>query len=517
MQSFLIGIDFGTTGAKCCIIDDQGDVFAYAYREYPIISNKPDWAEHDSNLYWEVACQIIQECISKSEIDVKKIRGIGTSSALPSLIMVDESLNTINNAYTLLDNRAKEEIGYVKDLIGEEKLFEITGNRLEDRPIVISMLWEKKNRYKDFSRIFKVLTVDGFIRLRLTGVPSANCSSGVYYGVAYDIRKHQFNKDILKQIGLPPDIFPDFSNCDQIIGYTSKVAAMHTGLPEGIAVAAGQVDCNAGWLGGGATEVGDMNINLGTCGNFGIIHKSTDFNSSMINVPYTTDTDNTYVTIASTNTGGQALRYMRDNFSDIELAVEKTTGLNAYQLMDLQAKQVVPGSEGLIVLPYFTGERTPIWDLNAKGVVFGLGLNHTKPHLVRAMMEAVGYALYSSLEILLIGGVIINKPVVMNEGGAKSLVWRKILTDILDIPSVMLENRIGAPYGDAILAGVATGVFKDYRIAREKAHYVDYLEPDRENHKLYMQYYEIYKGLYDHIKEDYIKLAQIEKNRVMRR
>ncbi len=132
-------------------------------------------------------------------------------------------------------------------------------------------------------------------------------------------------------------------------------------------------------------------------------------------------------------------------------------------------------------------------------------------------MEAVGYALYSSLEILLIGGVIINKPVVMNEGGAKSLFWRKILTDILDIPSVMLENRIGAPYGDAILAGVATGVFKDYRIAREKAHYVDYLEPDRENHKLYMQYYEIYKGLYDHIKEDYIKLAQIEKNRVMRR
>lgn len=517
MEGFLVGIDFGTTGAKCCIIDDQGDVLAYAYREYPIISNKPDWAEHNPDLYWEVACQIIQECIYKSKVDVNRIRGIGTSSALPSLVMVDKSLNTINNAYTLLDNRVKEEIVYVKSLIGEQKLFEITGNRLEDRPIVVSMLWEKKNRYEDFSRIYKVLTVDGFIRLRLTGIPSANCSSGVYFGVAYDIRKHELNKDILKQIGLSHDIFPDFSNCDKIIGCTSKTAALQTSLPEGIAVVAGQVDCNAGWLGGGAIEAGDMSINLGTCGNFGIIHKSTDFINSMINVPYTTDTDSTYVTIASTNTGGQALRYIRDNFSESEVVVEKITGLSTYHLMDLQAQRVAPGSEGLIVLPYFTGERTPIWDLNAKGVIFGLGLNHTKSHIIRAMMEAVGYALYSSLEILIKEGICINKPVIMNEGGARSLVWRKILTDILDIPSVLLENRIGAPYGDAILAGVSAGVFKDYRIARDKAHYIDYLEPDRENNKLYMEYYAIYKDLYKHLKEDFSNLSRIEKTRLTER
>jgi xylulokinase len=153
------------------------------------------------------------------------------------------------------------------------------------------------------------------------------------------------------------------------------------------------------------------------------------------------------------------------------------------------------------------GERTPIWDVNARGVLFGLSLNHTRGHVVRSMMEAVGYALYDSFRILKESGKKIGSKIVLNEGGAKSKLWRRIITDIFNMPTVLVRRRTGAPYGDAILAGVATGIFKDFSVAKEWSEYIDPMEPDEENHKLYMDYFKLYKELYEHVKEDYKKLA----------
>ena len=132
-------------------------------------------------------------------------------------------------------------------------------------------------------------------------------------------------------------------------------------------------------------------------------------------------------------------------------------GYDAFDYLNMEAEQIPPGSEGLVVLPYLMGERTPIWDNDARGVVFGLSLYHTKAHLVRAMMEGVAYALYDSFVILKESGIKINYPLVMNEGGAKSKLWRRIITDVLNVPTVFVKNRVGAPYGDALLAAVATG------------------------------------------------------------
>ena len=169
-------------------------------------------------------------------------------------------------------------------------------------------------------------------------------------------------------------------------------AAEETGLVPGIPVAAGQADACAGWVGGGAIEEGDLQMNLGTCGNFGVIHRDTDFMETMIVCPYTVDPEHTYVTIPTTTTGGQLMRYLRDKFSDLERAMEKLTpSLNAYDYLNLEAEGIPPGSEGLLVLPYLMGERTPC-GCGCAGVVFGLSLSHGKAHLIRAMMESVAYA-----------------------------------------------------------------------------------------------------------------------------
>jgi xylulokinase len=163
----------------------------------------------------------------------------------------------------------------------------------------------------------------------------------------------------------------------------------------------------------------------------------------------------------------------------------------------------------LVVLPYLMGERTPIWDVNARGTVFGLSLNHTRGHLIRAMMESVAYALYDSFQLIAATGQKINTPIVLNEGGAKSILWRHIITDVFNIPTVLVKRRTGAPYGDALLAGVATGIFKDFSVSKGWTEYIDRLEPDAANHALYMEYFKVYKSLYQHIKEDFKSLAKL--------
>lgn len=509
MADYLMGIDYGTGGAKACIIDDQANILSYAFREYPIYTEKPGWSEHDPDLYWKIACEIINECVEKANIDPKEIRGIGTSSALPSMVMVDKNHEPLARAYNLMDRRATKEVKWLKDNIGEDKIFDISGNRLDDHPVIVNLLWEKNNRPEVFSKIYKALTIDGFIRLKLTGKATMHYSAAAFYGVAYNIRNRSIDSSIMDKIGISESLIPEMFDCEEIIGNVSIQAAKQSGLASDIPVAAGQVDCNAGWIGAGAVEEGDVQMNIGTCGNFGIIHKDTNFIKSMIACAYTTDSKNTYITIPTTTTGGQLLRYIRDNFSPIEIEMEKLVDISSYQFLDMEAERIKPGSEGLIVLPYLMGERTPIWDVHARGVVFGLSLSHTKAHLVRAMMESVAYALYDSFTIIKDTGKKINKPLVLNEGGAKSKTWRRIITDVFNVPTVLVKSRVGAPFGDAVLAGVATGIFKDYSIAKNKAEYIDIMEPDRDTHNLYMDYFKVYKNLYQHVKSDFKDLSDL--------
>ena len=177
--------------------------------------------------------------------------------------------------------------------------------------------------------------------------------------------------------------------------------------------------------------------------------------------------------------------------------------------MEKQAESVPLGSDGLLILPYLMGERTPLWDVHARGVIFGLSLNHTKAHLVRAMMEGVTFAMYDSFSIIRDHCPNINLPIVLNEGGAKNRLWRRMITDIFNVPTVFVKSRIGAPMGDAILAGVATGIFKNFSIAKEKAEYIDRMDPIPENHDRYMDYHQLYRRLYSHIQEDFVTRARL--------
>jgi xylulokinase len=414
-----------------------------------------------------------------------------------------------------MDRRATQEVQWLKETCGAERLFQLTGNRLEDHPALVNLVWEKRNRPQSFARIYKALTIDGYVTLKLTGKAVLNKSAASFFGVAYDLRRLEFDLDLLSEIGIDPGMLPELARCDEIVGEVTPQAAEETGLAAGIPVAAGQVDCNAGYLGAGAVEEGDIQCNLGTVGNFGLVYKDLGFAFSEtgfqmgIHFPYTVDCENTLITVPTTMTGGQSIRYLRDQFGQYEVETERVLGVSAYDLLNLEAAKVPVGSEGLIVLPFLMGERTPIWDALSRCVVFGLSLNHTKGHLVRAMMEGVAYALYDSFRLIQESGLKLNLPLVMNEGGAISVMWRQIIADVFDVPIVLVKRRTGAPFGDAILAGVATGVLPGFAIAQEWAETIEPIEPNPANHERYMEYHRLYRRLYQHLAGDFKELARI--------
>ncbi len=517
MADYLLGIDYGTCGAKACIINAEGDVLGFTFEEYPFIYEKPSWSEHDPHLYWAICCRLIKGALEEANVDPQEIRGVAVSSALPSLVMVDGEHHPINRAYNLMDRRAVKEVAWLKEHVGEDKLFQITGNRLEDHPTIVNLLWEKNNRPESYAKIWKALTIDGFITLKLTGKAVLNKSAGAFYGVAYNLREQQFEESVLDEVGIEPAMMPDVYRCDELVGEVTSEAAAQTGLVAGIPVAAGQVDCNAGYLGAGSVEEGDIQCNLGSVGNFGVVYKDVDFSFSpigrlMINFPYTVDCESTYITVPTTMTGGQSIRYLRDNFSQYEVEVERVLGVSSYDLLNLEAAKVPVGSDGLIILPFLMGERTPIWDVQARGVIFGLSLRHTKGHIVRAMMEAVAYAMYDSFRLIQEAGLKVNLPLILNEGGAVSALWRQIITDVFNVPIVLVKRRTGAPFGDAILAGVSTGVFKDFTIAKKWAEYIEPMEPNPDNHERYMAYFDLYKRIYEHVKDDFQTLATLREH-----
>ncbi len=507
MADYLLGIDYGTGGAKATVIDTGGNVLGYAFEEYPIITPHPGWSEHDPGLYWEVACRIIRRAVAEAGVDAADVRGIAASSALPSLVMVDRNHEPVSSAYNLMDKRATAQVDWLRENIGEDRIFEITKNRLDDHPAIVKLMWERDNRPESFARVHKALTIDGYVTLKLTGEFTGHYSGAGFYGVAYDLLKRTFDAEILDRIGMSPDLFPTLHRCEDIVGEVTPRAAEQTGLAAGTPVAAGQVDCNAGWLGGGAIHDGDIQMNLGTCGNFGIVHRDHEFHESMIAFAYTTDSENTYITVPTTTTGGQLIRYLRDTLYQGELAGEPEAGIDTYELMNDEARGISLGSDGLIVLPYLMGERTPIWDVYARAVFFGLSLHHTRGHLVKAAMESVAYALYDSFRLM--AGRKINTPIVLNEGGAKSTLWRRIITDVMNVGTVLVARRTGAPFGDAILAGVAAGVLPGFSVARDWAEYVDPMEPDAAAHQRYMEFFALYKDIYEHVKQDFRTLASL--------
>ena len=496
-KEFLIGVDIGTLGSKGVIIDSEGRVLNTFFMEHGVDIPKPGWAEQDPESYWREFKTIVSNLLNKANIPPSRVAGIGISSLSPDACPVDEDKHPLRPALIYMDRRAIEECELVKKEFGEDMIIRTTGNAIDPYFAGYKCLWVKNHEPEVYKKTWKFLNACKYVVLKLTDTPSVDLTNAVLTAPFFDFSKRMWSEKICSRLGFDMEKLPKVYDFGEVIGEVAKRPADEIGLAEGTPVISCAPDAMMSFYSVGGLDAGDSVFMYGTTGCWGIITTRPVMDPRLINGFYIGEK---YISVAGMMTTGALVRWFRDQFGMVERGVEGLTGLSAYSLLDREAERIPPGSDGLIILPYFMGERTPIWDPRARGVVFGLTLYHTKAHVFRAILESAGYALRQHIEIVKELGIHVKR-VIAVDGGAKSRLWRQIISDIIRLPQQYVSEAPGAPYGDAFLAGVATGVFKDVAQIKEYVRVDEETKPNEENSKTYDKLYKIYLTLYPSLRE----------------
>ncbi|MED4954445.1 FGGY-family carbohydrate kinase [Paenibacillus macerans] len=504
---YLLGTDIGTSGTKTILADTSGNVVAQDLQEYDVLTPKPLWAEQWPDVWLEAAKASIKNTVRKSGIPAEKIRGIAISGLYGgSGVPLDNNMEPVRPCMIWMDRRAEEETKWVLDRIGEEKLLEINHNGADPYYGYTKILWMKHHEPENWRKTKLFLPPNDYVIYKLTGNIAIDYSSAGNIGGIFDMNTRTWSQEMMDAMGIPLSMMPEnLVESTDIVGGLTKEAAAELGLSEGMPVIASGIDCGAANIGLGVLEPGVYAAAIGTSMCAAFISDQPLKRKDLIVWPYLYDAKKLSYYFAGGATAGAIVKWFRQTLCQFELEAEKSGGKNTYDVLNEQAAQIPAGSEGLIVLPYFMGERSPIWDSDAKGTIVGLSLAHTKVHIYRAFLEAVAYSLRDAMEAT---GENLGDYILIAGGVTKSKLWRQIFADVTGYPVVCPVHDVEANMGDVMLAGIGTGLLsyedvKKWPVLDEK------IMPDPQNHEKYNGYYEVYKSVYQHLKHDMKTLTKL--------
>jgi xylulokinase len=497
---YFLGIDIGTSGAKAILTNQFGRVIAASTNKYPMYNTYPLWCEQNPDDWWKAVQKSIREIISLQRINPEEIKGIGLTGQMHGLVTLDVNGNSLYPCIMWNDQRTSEECEEITSIIGFEKLLSVTGNPVLPGFTAPKILWLKKYKPDIYSRIHKILLPKDYIRLKLTNefISDVSDASGTSL---LDVKRRNWSNEILTQLDIPVDWLPLVLESKEISGKITKEAALKTGLKEGTHVIAGAGDQAAGAVGCGAVKEGLISITLGTSGvvftssNIFRIEPEGKLHAFCHALP-----DRWHLMGVTLSAAGSFQWLKETFFNDV-----------SYDLLTKSAETILPGSEGLIYLPYLSGERTPYPDPNAKGTFIGITLRHNKSHFVRALLEGVSFSMKDCYQLISNIGIVADK-IIISGGGAKSELWKSIIADLFGVEINTLNSTEGAPYGAAILAAVGTGFYDNIDEACGAILKIESsILPDKNNYNLYNDYYSLYTELYPALKTSFNNISRLTK------
>ncbi len=496
-HTYLLGIDIGTSSCKATVFAPDGTAVVSASASYPVYYPKSGWAEQDPADWWNGACEALRLIRESGKVQPEEIAGIGIDGQSWSAVALDSAGQTLTRTPIWMDTRASAICERLNHEIGEDRIFAVSGNRLQASYTTPKVLWYQENMPGVYEQTQKILQCNGYLVYRLTGAITQDICQA-YGWHCFDMRKGVWDDEMARELGIPKRFLPDIVPCDAVAGYVTKEAARQTGLPEGTPVVAGGLDAACGTLGAGVLHEGETQEQGGQAGGMsictGTYRADPDLILSYHVVP------GRWLLQGGTVGGGGVMRWLEEQFGAYERSMEKEKGSSFDQLTQL-ASEIAPGSDGTVFLPYMSGERSPIWDPYAKGVLYGLDFTKTKGHVVRAMMEGTAFALRHNLETAQQAGARVDRMISVG-GSANSALWTQIKADVTGKPIWVSRSDTATTLGAAMLAGVGCGVYSSYEEAvqltrRETTAY----EPDREKAKVYGENYAVYRALYENLKE----------------
>jgi len=506
-KGYLLGVDIGTYSSKGVLVTLDGEVVASHVVEHTLSMPHPGWAEHDADaVWWHDFVTIVRALLSKSDIPPQRILSIGTSAIGSCVLPIDADGRPLRPAILYgIDTRATAEIAALNAALGEDTIFETGGSALSSQASGPKVLWIRNHEPEIYNHTRYFLTSQAYLVYRLTGKPSIDVYTAGGFAPMWDIEARRWIPErgtLVTSVERLPEVF---WSCDVVGGVTAEAAAA-TGLAQGTPVIAGTTDAAAEAVSGGLAQPGDMLVMFGSSIFFVLktehLRRSRAFWAANFLEP------GTYAFLGGMSTAGSLTRWFREQFGQPELAAEATGGENAYAALASLAGQSRPGAGGLVALPYFEGERTPLHDPDARGTLFGLTLRHTRADVYRALLESVAYGIRHNVEVMAGEGVQAHRILAVG-GGARNRLWLQIVSDVAGIALEVPEQQIGASYGDAFMAGVGIGAFHDLT---EVAHWVKngrWIVPADPRPTAYETTYAIYRALYTQTADLMHRLAAI--------
>lgn len=492
----LLGVDIGTLGSKGVITDLGGQVLAEAFQEHDVIHPCPGWAEHDPERdWWDDFVKISQGLLAQSRVRASDIAAINVSGLVPNMAPTDADGVPLRNAILYSDNRAVEEIRHINDLMG---------TALTSENITPKILWFRRHEPQLFARTAMLFNAHSYVIFRLTGRYTVDHLTAHAFGGIYSRAQGGWLDDVAERLGIPIRILPPSYGPAEVVGYVTKQAARATGLAEGTPVLAGTGDTYFSLLGAGLIGAGDAMVYYGTAGL--VIALTSDLEDTISGtVP---DVELATVPAAYLLTSGELVRWFRDQLGGREAQIGSRLGVSCYQLLDRQAEAIPPGSEGLVVLPYFQGQRSPVFNPLARGVFFGLTMSHTRNHLYRALLESFGYGCRHGLEEGLPNWRSVVRRLVATGGGARSETWRQIVSDVLGMRQEYAACA-DAPLGGAFFAGYGVGLFESFQVIRDQwLQSTAITDPIPANQEVYDRLFPIYRDLHQALEGQFTALDQ---------
>lgn len=494
-MTYLLGLDISTTGAKALLIDVSGKVIASHTTPQPISAPKPLWSEQNPADWWDGIAASIRGVLAQSGISATAILAIGLTGQMHGLVLLDAAGNVLRPSILWNDQRTQAQCDEITRRVGSERLIRLTGNRALTGFTAPKIVWVREHEPDVFARAAHMLLPKDYIRYKLTGDYAMDMSeaSGT---LLLDVANRRWSQEVLDALDIPAAWMPTLCEGDAITGVISAEAAELTGLKPGTPVVGGGGDQAAGAVGVGALDPGVVSLVVGTSGVVFAPLAQYNYEPEGRLHAFCHAVPGRWHFMGVTLSAAGSLQWYHDTLAHN----------TSFDDLLAPASEIPPGSDGLIFLPYLSGERTPHPDPLARGAFIGLTTRHTQAHLTRAVLEGVAYSLKDCFNLMANANLPTDLQIRVSGGGAKSRLWRQILADVLNATLVTTNSTEGAAYGAAILAAVAAQQYPNAQTAANAMIKTGDAVNPGVNVEAYAAAYPNYTALYPALKEIFTRL-----------
>jgi len=495
--SYFIGIDSSTTATKALLMDEQGAVVSIGRSEYDFESPRPLWSEQSPDLWWDATVVAIREALAQAGIDGDAVAGIGLTGQMHGLVLLDEGGHVLRPSILWNDQRTQAECDEIRERVGPSELIAITGNDALTGFTAPKILWVRNNEPEVLARVAHVLLPKDYVRYRLTDTYAIDRAGGSGT-ILFDLAARDWSPEVARALDIPMEWLPPTFEGTDVTGVVTEEAAALTGLRPGTPVMAGGGDQAANGVGVGAIAPGVVAMSVGTSGvvfaaaDRPVVEPAGRLHAFCHAVPGMWHLMGVMLSAAG------SYRWFKEAF-----APDLT-----YDELNDAATQVPAGSEGLVFLPYLTGERTPHPDPLARGAFVGLTVRHGLGHMARAVMEGVAFGLRDSVELM--AAEMELGEVRVSGGGASSDLWLRIIADVIGLPVRVVGTAESAAHGAAMLAAVGAGAFDSVAEACKAAVEVGEITEPGQDAAIYDKVYRVYRDLYPALRDSFHRLSELD-------